>query len=112
MYVFDSNCERLKAVQFHHILFSCVISGAYVPLTEHGTIIVDGVLASCYASFNHQLAHFFLAPLRWWPSLLSSIRTSDSMPAYVYAVKEIGHFVLPSEYQNRAPGMMSLFSVL
>ena len=38
----------------YHVV--CLL-GAYVPLTEDGNILVDGVLASCYASFDHGLAH-------------------------------------------------------
>ena len=86
----------------HYLLsITICVSGAYVPLTEHGTIIVDGIYASCYASFNHWLANFFMAPLRLWPSLFGSAHVDDEMPAYAYAIKEIGHFVLPSVYQDR-----------
>ena len=32
-----------------------------------GTLIVNGMAASCYSSvISHRLAHSFLAPLRWW----------------------------------------------
>lgn len=41
-------------------------TGAYAPLTLEGTIIVNGVLTSCYAVIdNHHLAHTFLAPIRF-----------------------------------------------
>ena len=41
--------------------------GAFNPITRLGTMIVDGVHASCYGSFNHDLAHMAMVPLRWFP---------------------------------------------
>jgi len=32
--------------------------GVYAPLTEEGTVVVDGIMASCYSNYNsHQFAH-------------------------------------------------------
>lgn len=39
--------------------------GKYTPVTRSGTIVVDGVVASCYAAFkSHNVAHVLLYPWR------------------------------------------------
>jgi secreted trypsin-like serine protease len=39
--------------------------GVYAPVTTSGTVVVDGVMASCYATFSsHRLAHAAMLPLR------------------------------------------------
>jgi len=40
-------------------------NGLYSPLTSSGTLVVDGVLASCYATIpSHWLMHWLWSPLR------------------------------------------------
>ena len=35
-----------------------------------GTIVVDGILTSCYASVDHDIAHIGMSPLRWFPGIM------------------------------------------
>jgi len=48
--------------------------GAYAPATVLGTVVINDVVASCYAYTSHFKAHAAMAPLRWlWettPSVL------------------------------------------
>ena len=72
-------------------------SGTYVPLTADGNIVVDGVLASCYTSFNHDLAHISMIPIQWCPNMMEWIfGVNNDSPEYVNIAKGFGRWVLPS----------------
>ena len=69
-------------IYYHHINYFFL--GAYVPLTMDGKIIVDGVLASCYAVDDHDISHMLTTPLRWFPDFIELIFGDDKeMQAYV-----------------------------
>ena len=51
--------------------------GFYVPLTMNGNIIVNGMLASYYGSFDNDLADIVMAPIRWFPEAMEWIFGED-----------------------------------
>lgn len=58
--------------------------GVYAPLTEHGTLFVDGVLASSYALIeDHRLAHWAFGPLRLLLSVIQLVRGEGTQGAQV-----------------------------
>ena len=78
------------------ISFMFFISGAFVPLTMQGNIVVDGVLASCYGSYNHDIAHIAMTPMRWFPDLLELIFGREiGSPKFVNIAQNFGEWLLP-----------------
>ena len=70
--------------------------GAYAPLTKKGNIMVDGVLASCYAYTDHDVAHIALTPLRWFPGMVEWIFGADlGFQNYVKVVRGFGRVAVP-----------------
>ena len=58
--------------------------------------MVDGVLASCYADFHHDLAHITMTPMQKFPSVMECIFGDDAgYPAYVSTWRQLGMMLLP-----------------
>ncbi|KAH6931365.1 hypothetical protein HPB50_023930 [Hyalomma asiaticum] len=79
------------------------LSGVYAPLTREGTVIVDGVAASCYAGVQNQaLAHWAFAPLRLWRTLAAPSEPTpcggDGVHWYADALYRLFYRLLPSAY--------------
>ncbi|XP_041379577.1 indian hedgehog protein-like [Gigantopelta aegis] len=68
--------------------------GVYVPLTDSGTLVVDGMLASCYSFTNHDVEHFFTAPFRWFPWLLEPWLQDGHSPI-MSSLEYLGEMFLP-----------------
>ena len=72
-----------------------IFTGAYVPLTMEGNLVVDGVLVSCYPSAEHDLAHIGMAPIRWFPGMIKWICGEDNgFSIYVNIAEELGKFIV------------------
>lgn len=57
--------------------------GIYAPLTRYGTMIVDGVLVSCYAHWDsHTIAHIIMSPLRLWTDLTSFVTSLGTLMGF------------------------------
>ncbi|KAM8903057.1 indian hedgehog B protein-like [Spinachia spinachia] len=72
--------------------------GAFAPLTRQGTLVVDGVVASCYAVVDqHSLAHWAFSPLRLLHSWTGSTgRHRDGVHWYSRLLHWLGRMLLDS----------------
>ena len=68
-----------------------------MPLTLEGNIIVDGILASCYADISdHDLAHLSMIPVRKFSAVVEWIFGDDiGLPIFVNTAIELGTYLLP-----------------
>ncbi|CAF1176715.1 unnamed protein product [Adineta steineri] len=90
--------QELSLTSSHLLLTD--IHGYIAPLTQEGTLIVNNIVASCYATINnHYLAHAALAPMRWWYNLFGKENISNKnngihwFPKMLYAVTA---YLMPS----------------
>ena len=73
------------------------ILGAYAPLTLEGNIMVDGILASCYADISdHDLDHLGMIPMRKFSAAVEWIFGDGiGFPIFVNTAIELGTFLSP-----------------
>ena len=65
-----------------------------------GNIIIDGVLASCYPSGHHDVAHITMAPIRLFPRILDIIFGEDKgVQGYVRIAEDVGGWLLSQQQQ-------------
>ncbi|XP_062933554.1 indian hedgehog protein [Cynocephalus volans] len=81
---------RVAAVSTH------VAPGAYAPLTRHGTLVVEDVVASCFAAVaDHRLAQLAFWPLRLFHSLAwGSWTPGEGVHWYPQLLYRLGHLLL------------------
>nr|XP_046227764.1 sonic hedgehog protein A [Scatophagus argus] len=104
VFVFDAERSRLEPVTVKRI-YTQEHEGSFAPVTMQGTVVVDQVLASCYAAIqDHDLAHWALAPVRlahWVSSLLFSTQPqvsaqNDGVHWYSKILYQLGTWLLDS----------------
>ena len=79
---------------FLRYIFWLFLIGAYAPVTEGGNIVVNGVLASCYANANHDVAHFAMTPLKWFPQIIKMIFGNyDCIVTYVAIARDLAEII-------------------
>ncbi|UJR27313.1 hypothetical protein I4U23_008606 [Adineta vaga] len=70
----DSKVHQLFTIEQNGLLKSSAIRsidvqlkyGYATPITQHGTLLVNRISSSCYASIHHHsIGHIAMAPLRW-----------------------------------------------
>ena len=60
------------------------------PQTMEGNILVDGVLASCFAGHDHDMSHFAVAPIALVPGLIEAVFKVDvESTGYVGLVDDV-----------------------
>ena len=60
--------------------------------------MVDDILASCYPSVHHDLAHIGMTPIRWFPEILGWIFGDENeILGYVRMAEELGMWVTPMD---------------
>jgi len=100
-----SNFEKHLSVSMVTSVNKVAGRGVYAPLTSSGTIVVDGVVASCYAVVaSHRLAHAVMAPLRTlssWNSYYDGTCVSppplDGVHWYAQFVRRLAESLFPAD---------------
>ena len=60
--------------------------------------MVNGVVASCYADFDHDLAHWIMMPMQRFSEAMMWIFGDDTgFPVFVKTARALGMLILPVE---------------
>ena len=61
-------------------------------------MIVDEVLASCYATVDHDEAHIMMTPIRWFPQTMDWISGEENeLKALVPIAEKFAKWMLPDK---------------
>ena len=64
-----------------------------------GNIVVDGVLASCYGNFHHDVAHITMFPIQLFPEMTQwMFGEEDESAIFFNIMNNIGTWLVPSQH--------------
>ena len=70
-----------------------------MPITTEGNIMVGGVLASCYASVDHDLSHSQMTAIFWFPKIIEWIFGGENgWHNYAKIADILGRWLVPTIY--------------
>ena len=75
--------------------------GIWAPLTMEGTLLVDGLLASSYASFSHHASDMALAPIKMFPRLLLDDQQSQYQDGCRQVIKLMKKMATAAGFRER-----------
>ena len=104
MNIFVMNEEGVLVTETVANVSDVMKQGYMAPLTAEGTLIVNNVAASCYATIDsHYVAHAAVAPMRWWYGLFGASKESNDVVGvhwFSTMLYEITAFLMPSIIQT------------
>ena len=97
---FFSRKDEKDTVRMSKVTKASIIRtvGTYAPVTSEGTLVVDGVATSCYGVVkNHDLIHFFFAPLRFMNYFFPRVVGSEQEGTHWYSqfLLNVGEYASP-----------------
>ena len=97
---FFSRKDEKDTVRMSKVTKTSIIRtvGTYAPVTSEGTLVVDGVATSCYGVVkNHDLIHFFFAPLRLMNYFFPRVVGSEQEGTHWYSqfLLNVGEYASP-----------------
>ena len=87
--VFSSDLHQVRVINIKETLI--YNDSGYAPLTFEGNIIVNDILASCYATYDHSIMHIITTPIRWWFYMLYEFYQSIE---FIYVQKLTSNIVI------------------